>query len=149
MVKSFLIIPLCVAVLTFAAGNAPAAPAEAMPAVAAETTVEQVPVDVMQEELSVRDSVMQVRDSLCAVEKDSLRKAIVVEEAKCANWEQSYQTVKRDNEVCAQALGTTLEINEKNKEKVDDERKKAAMSNGMSFTSGLLLGALLFWLIFD
>ena len=110
---------------------------------------EQVPVDVMQEELAMRDSVMQVRDSLCSIEKDSLRSALVVQEAKCANWEQSYQTMKRDNEVCAQALGTTLEINEKNKEKADDERRRAAMAGGMSFTSGLLVGALLFWLIFD
>ena len=152
--KKFIVAVLCSVAFAFAASNVPAgsasaAPAEVAPVSAPEAPVEQVPVDVMQEELSVRDSVMQVRDSLCAVEKDSLRKAIVVEEAKCANWEQSYQTVKRDNEVCAQALGTTLEINEKNKEKVDDERRKAAMSNGMSFTSGLLLGALLFWLIFD
>ena len=155
LISRFLVVLFCVATFAFAAApadNAPAgnavaasaAPVDSAPAVASES-----PVDVMQEELAMRDSVMQVRDSLCTVEKDSLRKAIVVEEAKCANWEQSYQTVKRDNEVCAQALGTTLEINEKNKEKADDERRKAAMSSGMSFTSGLLLGALLFWLIFD
>ena len=96
---------------------------------------------------AMRDSVMQVRDSLCMVEKDSLRKAVVVEEAKCANWEQSYQTVKKDNEVCAQALGVAIEVNEKNKNAADEERKKAAMTTGSSFLGGLGIGLLIMWLI--
>ena len=95
----------------------------------------------------MRDSVMQVRDSLCMVEKDSLRKAVVVEEAKCANWEQSYQTVKKDNEVCAQALGVAIEVNEKNKNAADEERKKAAMTTGSSFLGGVGIGLLIMWLI--
>ena len=108
---------------------------------------EQVSVSEFREELALRDSVMQVRDSLCAVEKDSLRKTIVVEEAKCANWEQSYQTMKQNNEVCAQALGIAIDVNEKNKEKVDDERKKAAMMGSTSFFGGLAIGLLVMWLI--
>ena len=146
VLKHFLVVLFCVATFAFAAGAAPAdAPAGNAPA--AEASAEQVPVDVMQEELAMRDSVMQVRDSLCAVEKDSLRKAVVVEEAKCANWEQSYQTMKKNNEVCAQALGVALDVNEKSKEKVDDEKRKAATMSGSSFLGGLGIGLLVMWLI--
>ncbi len=116
-------------------------------ATAESSPAETVPVDVMQEELALRDSVMQVRDSLCVVEKDSLRKAVVVEEAKCANWEQSYQTMKQDNEVCAKALGVAIEVNEKSKDKVDDEKKKAAAMSSTSFFGGLAIGLLVMWLI--
>lgn len=139
--KKILAVVFCVAALAFAATPEPA-PAAATPA-----SSEQVPVDVMQEELAMRDSVMQVRDSLCAVEKDSLRKAIVVEDAKCANWEQSYQTMKQNNEVCAQALGVAIDVNEKNKEKVDEEKRKAATMSSTSFMGGLAVGLLVMWLI--
>ena len=126
---------------------APAQPAGESPV--AEAPAEMVPVDVMQEELALRDSVMQIRDSLCAVEKDSLRKSVVVEEAKCANWEQSYQVMKQNNEVCAKALGIAIEASEKDKDRADEERRKAAVMSSSSFMGGLLVGALLFWLIFD
>lgn len=143
--KNLLALVFCLAAILFAAEpvTAPQTPAKTE----VEASVEQVPVDVMQEELAMRDSVMQVRDSLCAVEKDSLRKAIVVEEAKCANWEQSYQTMKQNNEVCAQALGVALDVNEKGKEKVDDEKRKAATMTGTSFLGGLGVGLLVMWLI--
>lgn len=149
VMKHFLVVLFCAAAFAFAAGSTPAsdAPAANAPVVASEGSVEQVPVDVMQEELTMRDSVMQIRDSLCAVEKDSLRKAVVVEEAKCANWEKSYQTMKQDNEVCAQALGVALDVNEKSKEKVDDEKRKAATMSGSSFLGGLGIGLLVMWLI--
>lgn len=148
VVKHFLVVLFCVAAFAFAAGNAPASdvPTANAPA-ASEASAEQVPVDVMQEELAMRDSVMQIRDSLCAIEKDSLRKAVVVEEAKCANWEKSYQTMKQNNEVCAQALGVALDVNEKSKEKVDDEKRKAATMSGSSFLGGLGIGLLVMWLI--
>ena len=126
---------------------APAQPAGESPV--AEAPAEMVPVDVMQEELALRDSVMQIRDSLCTVEKDSLRKSVVVEEAKCANWEQSYQVMKQNNEVCAKALGIAIEASEKDKDRADEERRKAAVMSSSSFMGGLLVGALLFWLIFD
>lgn len=142
--KKFLFIVFCAAAMAFAA---PAVTEANSAPVATETPAEQVPVDVMQEELAMRDSVMQVRDSLCAVEKDSLRKAVVVEEAKCANWEQSYQTMKQNNEVCAQALGVAIDVNEKNKDKADDERKKAATMTSTSFMGGLAIGLLVMWLI--
>lgn len=162
-VKSFAVLLFAVA-LAFAApsnaGNAPSnagntqvANSQAVPAQPAGESpaapAEMVPVDVMQEELSLRDSVMQVRDSLCMVEKDSLRKTVVVEEAKCANWEQSYQTMKQNNEVCAKALGIAIEASEKDKDRADEERRKAAVMSSSSFMGGLLVGALLFWLIFD
>ena len=146
-VKSFAVLLFAVA-FAFAqpASPVPAQPAGESPAAA---PAEMVPVDVMQEELSLRDSVMQVRDSLCMVEKDSLRKTVVVEEAKCANWEQSYQTMKQNNEVCAKALGIAIEASEKDKDRADEERRKAAVMSSSSFMGGLLVGALLFWLIFD
>ena len=124
-------------------------------AFAQEPSGEHVPADsgvaasVVREELALRDSVMQAHDSLCTVEKDSLRTAIVVEQAKCANWEQSYQTVKKDNEVCAQALGVAIEANQRDKDSAAEERKKAAVMSSSSFFGGLLVGGLLFWLIFD
>jgi hypothetical protein len=146
-VKSFAVLLFAVA-FAFAqpASPVPAQPAGESPAAA---PAEMVPVDVMQEELSLRDSVMQVRDSLCMVEKDSLRKTVVVEEAKCANWEQSYQVMKQNNEVCAKALGIAIEASEKDKDRADEERRKAAVMSSSSFMGGLLVGALLFWLIFD
>lgn len=156
-VKSFAVLLFAVA-FAFAApsnaGNAQVANSQAVPAQPAGESpaaapAEMVPVDVMQEELSLRDSVMQVRDSLCTVEKDSLRKSVVVEEAKCANWEQSYQVMKQNNEVCAKALGIAIEASEKDKDRADEERRKAAVMSSSSFMGGLLVGALLFWLIFD
>ncbi len=156
-VKSFAVLLFAVA-FAFAApsnaGNAQVANSQAVPAQPAGESpaaapAEMVPVDVMQEELSLRDSVMQVRDSLCMVEKDSLRKTVVVEEAKCANWEQSYQVMKQNNEVCAKALGIAIEASEKDKDRADEERRKAAVMSSSSFMGGLLVGALLFWLIFD
>ena len=141
ILKSFLVAVLCSVAFAFAAEAAqPADPVST-------EAVGQISVSEVQSELAMRDSVMQVRDSLCMVEKDSLRKAVVVEEAKCANWEQSYQTVKKDNEVCAQALGVAIEVNEKNKNAADEERKKAAMTTGSSFLGGLGIGLLIMWLI--
>ena len=141
ILKSFLVAVLYSVAFAFAAEDAqPADPVST-------EAVGQVSVSEVQSELAMRDSVMQVRDSLCMVEKDSLRKAVVVEEAKCANWEQSYQIVKKDNEVCAQALGVAIEVNEKNKNAADEERKKAAMTTGSSFLGGLGIGLLIMWLI--
>lgn len=141
ILKSFLVAVLCSVAFAFAAEDAQPADTVSTEAVG------QVSVSEIQAELALRDSVMQVRDSLCAVEKDSLRKSVVVEEAKSANWEQSYQTVKKDNEVCAQALGVAIEVNEKNKNAADEERKKAAMTTGSSFLGGLGIGLLIMWLI--
>ena len=132
---------LFLAALAFAAG-ADSAAVSGAPA-------EQVSAAEFREELAIRDSVMQLRDSLCTVEKDSLRKSVVVEEAKCANWEQSYQVMKQNNEVCAKALGIAIEASEKDKDRADEERRKAAVMSSSSFMGGLLVGALLFWLIFD
>lgn len=113
-------------------------------------------VETVREELAMRDSVMEVRDSLCSMEKDSLRSAIVVEQAKSENWEKSYNTVReenekirKDNEVCAQALGVALDVSEKDKEEQAKERKSAAMMSSTSFLGGVVLGGLLFWLIFE
>lgn len=101
----------------------------------------------LQQELAVRDSVMQQQDNACNVEKDSLRAAIEVEKAKSDNWEKSYNTIKKDNETCAQMLSTSIGVNEKKKEKEDQDRRSAAMATSSSFLGGFGVGMLVMWLI--
>ena len=63
-------------------------------------------------EIAVRDSVMAIRDSACTVEKQSLRSDLEVEKAKCENWEQSYNTLKKNNETCAKALSVAMQASQ-------------------------------------
>lgn len=100
-----------------------------------------------KQELSTRDSLMQVQGNACTVEKDSLRAVIDSEKAKSENWEKSYNTVKANNETCAQMLSTTIQINEKNKEKEKNDRQAAAMMTSSSFFGGIGVGLLIMWLI--
>ncbi len=137
--------------MAFAAENAVVDSVSAASAEVVAAT-ENAPVDSvaqLQAEVALRDSIMAVQNEACRVEKDSLRGAIGIEQAKSANWEQSYNTIRKDNEACAQALGVSLGVNEKKKEKTDQEKRDAAMMTGYSFMGGLALGMLLFWLIFD
>ena len=101
----------------------------------------------LQQELAVRDSVMQQQGDACNLEKDSLRAAIEVEKAKSDNWEKSYNTIKKDNETCAQMLSTSIGVNEKKKEKEDQDRRSAAMATSSSFLGGFGVGMLVMWLI--
>lgn len=101
----------------------------------------------LQQEIAVRDSAMQVQDNACSMEKDSLRAVIETEKAKSDNWEKSYNTVKKDNEVCAQMLSTSIGVNEKKKEKEEEDRRSAAMATSSSFLGGLGVGLLVMWLI--
>lgn len=101
----------------------------------------------LKQELAVRDSIMQVQDNACSVEKDSLRAVIDTEKAKSENWEKSYNTVKKDNETCARMLSTSIEVNEKKKEKEDEEHRNAAMMTSSSFLGGIGIGLLIMWLI--
>lgn len=103
----------------------------------------------LRAEIAMRDSVMTAQNEICSAEKDTLRSSIEVEKAKSANWEQSYNTIKKNNELCAQALATSIGVNEKKKEKEDEDRRQAAMMTSTSFIGGLGIGMLLFWLIFD
>lgn len=93
-------------------------------------------------ELAIRDSVM----TACNVESDSLRNLIESEQAKSANWEQSYNTIKQDNSVCQQALRVAIDAAS---DKNGSVKKEAAMMTGTSFLGGIAIGMLLFWLIFD
>jgi hypothetical protein len=105
-------------------------------------------------ELAVRDSVMALRDSSCTVEKNSLRSELEVERAKCENWEQSYNTLKKNNETCAKALGVAMEASQEQTEKIEkqkkaDEDKQAsdrAMAS-MSMAASFGVGMLIMWLI--
>ena len=101
----------------------------------------------LKQELALRDSLMQVQGDACTLEKDSLRAAIDTEKAKSENWEKSYNTIKKDNETCAQMLSTSIGVNEKRKEKEEDERRNAAMMTSSSFLGGLGIGLLIMWLI--
>ena len=101
----------------------------------------------LKQEIAVRDSVMQVQGDACTVEKDSLRAVIETEKAKSENWEKSYNTIKKDNETCAQMLSTSIGVNENKKEKEEQDRRSAAMAASTSFFGGVSLGLLVMWLI--
>ncbi len=101
----------------------------------------------LKQELAMRDSVMQVQGNACTVEKDSLRAVIETEKAKSENWEKSYNTVKKDNETCAQMLSTSIGVNENKQKKEDDDRRAAAMATSSSFLGGVGIGLLIMWLI--
>ena len=107
-------------------------------------------------ELAARDSVMALRDSACTVEKQSLRSDLEIERAKCENWEQSYNTLKKNNETCAKALSVAIEASqeqtEKQKAKEEAEKEKEGfnrMMTGASMATGFGLGMLIMWLIID
>jgi hypothetical protein len=101
----------------------------------------------LKQELAMRDSVMQVQGNACTVEKDSLRAVIETEKAKSENWEKSYNTVKKDNETCAQMLSTSIGVNENKQKKEDEDRRAAAMATPSSFLGGVGIGLLIMWLI--
>ena len=107
-------------------------------------------------ELAVRDSVMALRDSACTVEKKSLRTELEVERAKCENWEQSYNTLKKNNETCAKALSVAMEASQEQaeKQKAKDEKAKDETQNDMMMRSASMIGSfglgmLIMWLILD
>ena len=107
-------------------------------------------------ELAVRDSVMALRDSACTVEKKSLRSDLEIERAKCENWEQSYNTLKKNNETCAKALAVAVEASQEQaeKQKAKDEKAKEDSHNDKLMHSAYLLGSFglgmfIMWLILD
>ena len=162
--KKILMLILMVAVGVFAADATAAktaantAPATAIAApVAADSVANNVAdgvaapseTDELKAEIALRDSLMAEQGNSCKVEKDSLRQTIESEQAKSANWEKSYNALKQENDVCTKALGVSIDISEKNKEKAEDEKKNASMMTSTSFIGGIAIGMLLFWLIFD
>jgi hypothetical protein len=107
-------------------------------------------------ELAVRDSVMALRDSACTVEKKALRSDLELERAKCENWEQSYNTLKKNNETCAKALSVAIQASQeqaekqKAKEKADKEKDKSdVVMQSASMAASFGLGMLIMWLILD
>ena len=107
-------------------------------------------------EIAVRDSVMALHDSACTVEKKSLRSDLDVERAKCENWEQSYNTLKKNNETCAKTLAVALEASQdqaekqKAKEKAEKEKEESdVMARSASLLGSFGLGMLIMWLILD
>lgn len=161
--KKILMLILMVAVVGFAAAPAAktatnTAPATAIAAPvaadsvannAADSVAAPSETDNLKAEIALRDSLMAEQGNSCKVEKDSLRQTIESEQAKSANWEKSYNTLKQENDVCTKALGVSIDISEKNKQKAEDEKKNASMMTSTSFIGGIAIGMLLFWLIFD
>ncbi len=123
---------------------------DATPAETAAPAVTATPTSIeteLKEEIAIRDSVMAVQSESCDAEKDSLRKSLEVEQAKSANWEKSYEAMKKDNALCAQALNVSIGVNEKKKEEVDEARSAGSSMVTTSFLGGVGLGMLILWLI--
>lgn len=131
-----------------AAKAAPAPVADSVANNAADSVAAPSETDDLKAEIALRDSLMAEQGNSCKVEKDSLRQTIESEQAKSANWEKSYNTLKQENDVCTKALGVSIDISEKNKQKAEDEKKNASMMTSTSFIGGIAIGMLLFWLIF-
>lgn len=147
VVRSFVKSWILFAMLTFAVAGYAAGPN------AAERDAEKAE---LVAELAVRDSVMAVRDSACTVEKQSLRSDLEVEKAKCENWEQSYNTLKKNNETCAKALSVAMQASQEQaeKQKAKDAKAKEDEKNSMMMQSASMLGSfglgmLIMWLILD
>ena len=104
-------------------------------------------------ELAVRDSVMAIHDSVCIVEKKALRSDLELERAKCENWEQSYNTLKKNNETCAKALNVAVQANQEQaeaaKEKAEKDDKSDVVMQSASMAASFGLGMLIMWLILD
>jgi hypothetical protein len=104
-------------------------------------------------ELAVRDSVMAIHDSVCIVEKKALRSDLEIERAKCENWEQSYNTLKKNNETCAKALNVAVQASqeqaEKQKAKEKEKEKSDVVMQSASMAASFGLGMLIMWLILD
>ena len=107
-------------------------------------------------EIAVRDSVMALHDSACTVEKQTLRSDLEMERAKCENWEQSYNTLKKNNETCAKALSVAVQATQeqleqqKAKEKAEKEKEDSdVMMKSASILGSFGLGMLIMWLILD
>ena len=104
-------------------------------------------------EIAVRDSVMAIHDSVCIVEKKALRSDLEIEKAKCENWEQSYNTLKKNNETCAKALSVAVQASqeqaEKQKAKEKEKEKSDVVMQSASMAASFGLGMLIMWLILD
>ena len=102
-------------------------------------------------EIAVRDSVMAIHDSVCIVEKKALRSDLEIERAKCENWEQSYNTLKKNNETCAKALSVAVQASQEQaeKQKAKEKEKSDVVMQSASMAASFGLGMLIMWLILD
>ena len=124
----------------------------ASPALAQDTAKDAEKAELVAE-IAVRDSVMSIRDSACTAEKQALRSDLDIERAKCENWEQSYNTLKKSNETCAKALSIAIEASQEQAEKqkkVDEEKQSFdRVTTSASMLGSFGLGMLIMWLILD
>ena len=142
MVHSFVKSLVILAFVTFAS----------VPALAQENVANAAPDAEKAElvaELAVRDSVMALHDSACTVEKKSLRSDLEMERAKCENWEQSYNSLKKDNEICAKALRVAVQASQEKKEEAKEKDKSDVVLQSASMAASFGLGMLIMWLILD
>ncbi len=147
VVRSFVKLSVTLAFVFFAAVPALAQKAKSTAALEAEKAE-------LVAEIAVRDSVMALHDSACTVEKKSLRTDLDVERAKCENWEQSYNTLKKNNETCAKALSVAMEASqnqsekyEKQKKEIEEQRASDRTMTSVSMLGSFGIGMLIMWLI--
>ena len=147
VVRSFVKLSVTLAFVFFAAVPALAQKAKSTAALEAEKAE-------LVAEIAVRDSVMALHDSACTVEKKSLRTDLDVERAKCENWEQRYNTLKKNNETCAKALSVAMEASqnqsekyEKQKKEIEEQRASDRTMTSVSMLGSFGIGMLIMWLI--
>lgn len=96
----------------------------------------------LQEEILLRDSLLSQNDSLFQEKEAALRKELETEQAKCGNWEQSWNTLKEDHGKCTKALRVAIDSQMKTGSKAN---KETIFMTSSSFLGGLVLGFLIAW----
>ncbi len=95
-----------------------------------------------REEILMRDSLLAAKDSLSLEREASLRAELESEQAKCKNWEQSWNTLKEDHGKCSTALRVAIESQMQTGSKPNSA---SMMMTTSSFLGGIILGFLIGW----
>lgn len=109
-------------------------------------SLEENAINPLARELAEKDSLLSLRDSLYLSEEARLKKEITLSEARCENWEKSFNTVQEELNSCAKVLRVTYETQEAN---AKDSRRNLLIAQTGSFIGGILVGLLLYWAAFD
>jgi F0F1-type ATP synthase assembly protein I len=94
------------------------------------------------QELSERDAIMAVRDSVASVKEAVLRAELQKEQNQCKNWEQSWKTLKDEHEKCSRALRISIDAQMDASAQKKDEASSMTVS---SFLAGIVIGLLAGW----
>ncbi|MDR1760696.1 MAG: hypothetical protein LBR60_09280 [Fibrobacter sp.] len=96
-----------------------------------------------QEEILMRDSLLAAKESLAIDREAFLRAELESEQAKCKNWEESWNTLKEDHGKCSTALRVAIESQMQTGSQTN---KSNMMMTTSSFLGGIILGFLVGWL---